>query len=251
MELGDLIDVVGGFYNKTQKEKITLCCWWLQTHGGKDLFTTADVRDCFNKLQEYEPTALSTYMTRLANDGVLWPEKKGKYKLGRPIKGRLDKEYGLHHSVIAVSKILSELPEKVPNIAERAFLNEALQCYRHEAYRSCIVMMWNLAYAHLLDWILAEPTRLTAFNQAITKKYPKKTGLTVAKYDDFTDELKEREVIEIGNVANLFNSNIFKILKDKLDRRNIVAHPSTVVVVQSQADDTVTDLANNVVLALN
>jgi hypothetical protein len=33
-------------------------------------------------------------------------------------------------------------------------------------------------------------------------------------------------------------------------RRNIVAHPSTVVVVQHQADDAVTDLVHNVVLAL-
>jgi hypothetical protein len=34
------------------------------------------------------------------------------------------------------------------------------------------------------------------------------------------------------------------------DKRNIAAHPSSVVVVQSQADDVVTDLINNVVLAL-
>ena len=48
--------------------------------------------------------------------------------------------------------------------------------------------------------------------------------------------------------GGLFYSNIFRILKEKLDRRNIVAHPSNVLVVQSQADDV--DLINNVVLAL-
>ena len=74
--------------------------------------------------------------------------------------------------------------------------------------------------------------------------------LQIAKYDEFLDELKESQVIEICNAANLFNSNIFKILREKLDKRNIAAHPSTVVVVQSQADDVVTDLVNNVVLAL-
>jgi len=47
-----------------------------------------------------------------------------------------------------------------------------------------------------------------------------------------------------------FYSNIFKILKEKLDRRNIVAHPSIVLVVQSQADDVVADQINNVTLAL-
>jgi hypothetical protein len=76
------------------------------------------------------------------------------------------------------------------------------------------------------------------------------TSLQIAKYDEFLDELKESQVIEICNTANLFNSNIFKILREKLDKRNIAAHPSTVVVVQSQADDVVTDLVNNVVVAL-
>ena len=77
------------------------------------------------------------------------------------------------------------------------------------------------------------------------------TTLKIAKYDELLDELKELQVIEICNSANLINSNIFKILKEKLDKRNIAAHPSTVVVVQSQADDVVTDLINNVVLALH
>jgi hypothetical protein len=61
--------------------------------------------------------------------------------------------------------------------------------------------------------------------------------------------LTEREVVEIANVANVYNSVVFRILKQKLGRRNIVAHPSNVVVVQSQADDMVTDLVHNVVLA--
>jgi hypothetical protein len=176
--------------------------------------------------------------------------EKGQYKLARAIRADLDKKYGVHHSVIAVNKILNDLPAKVPNIAERAFLGEALKCYRVEAYRSCIAMTWNLVYAHLLDWILNDTSRLTAFNAAISKRYPKKTGLAISKYDEFLDELKEREVLEICSSGDLFNSNIYKILKEKLDRRNMVAHPSTTVVVQSQADDVVTDLVNNVVLTL-
>lgn len=119
-----------------------------------------------------------------------------------------------------------------------------------EAYRACIVMTWNLAYSHLLDWVLREPTRLAAFNAAISRRYQKITTLRVTKYDQFLDELKESQVIEICNTADLFNSNIYKILKEKLDKRNIAAHPSTVVVVQSQADDMITDLVNNAVLAL-
>jgi hypothetical protein len=152
--------------------------------------------------------------------------------------------------VVAVNKILSDLPAQVPNIDERVFLQEALRCYRNEAYRACIVMTWNLAYAHLLDWILKEPTRTAAFNSAITLRYPKINKVQITKYDDFLDELKESQVIEICSTASLFNSNVFRILKEKLDKRNRAAHPSSVVVVQSQADDVVTDLINNVVVAL-
>ena len=66
-------------------------------------------------------------------------------------------------------------------------------------------MTWNLAYAHLLDWILKDTKRLATFNAAITKKYPKKSGLIIGKYDEFLDELKEHEVLEICNTANLVN----------------------------------------------
>jgi hypothetical protein len=111
-------------------------------------------------------------------------------------------------------------------------------------------MTWNLAYSHLLDWILRESARLAAFNAAISKRYPKLASLKITTYDEFLDELKESQVIEICNTANLFNSNIYKILKGKLDKRNIAAHPSTAIIVQSQADDAVTDLVNNVVIAL-
>ncbi|UZE47000.1 hypothetical protein ONR75_18525 [Rhodopseudomonas sp. P2A-2r] len=172
------------------------------------------------------------------------------FKLARSVRSELDKLYGIHHSVIAVSKILSDLPGKVPNVIQRAFLQEALKCYRHEAYRACIVMAWNLAYAHILDYILADAQRLADFNAAITRKYPKKTNIVIAKYDDFTEELTERETVEIANVADTFNSVVYRILKKELDRRNIAAHPSDVIISQHQADDMVSELVNNVVLAL-
>jgi hypothetical protein len=60
--------------------------------------------------------------------------------------------------------------------------------------------------------------------------------------------LKESEVIEICNTAQLLNGNIIRILREKLGKRNNAAHPASVVIVQSQADDVITDLLNNVVL---
>ena len=175
---------------------------------------------------------------------------RGGYKLERSIRASLDAKHGVHHSIVQVSKLLADLPGKVPDIAEKNFLAEAMKCYRVEAYRACVVMTWNLAYSHLLHWILDNATRLGNFNAAIPRRYPnKKPPILIAKYDDF-EELKESEVIEVCNTAGLVNSNIIRILREKLGKRNTAAHPASVVVVQSQADDVVTDLVNNVVLVL-
>jgi hypothetical protein len=176
--------------------------------------------------------------------------EKGKYKLGRQPRIELDKTYGVHQSIIQVSKLLADLPDKVPDVAEKVFLIEAIDCYRVRAYRACIVMTWNLAFNHMLNWILRNPARLSAFNDTIPKRYQKRVGIVMKTYDDFSDEFNESEIIEVCNSAQIVNGNIVKILKEKLVKRNIAAHPSSVVVVQSQADDVVTDLVNNVLLAL-
>jgi hypothetical protein len=50
--------------------------------------------------------------------------------------------------------------------------------------------------------------------------------------------------------ASLMPKNIIEILREQLKRRNMAAHPSQVIIMQPQADDTITHLVNNVVLAL-
>jgi hypothetical protein len=162
----------------------------------------------------------------------------------------LDAKYGSHPTILQVTKLLADLPDNIPDLAEKIFLREAIDCYRVRAYRACVVMTWNLAFDHLLNWILKDPARLAACNAAIPRRHPKRVGVLIKTYDDFADEFKEAEIIEVCNTAQTVNGNIIKILKEKLVKRNMAAHPSSVVVVQSQADDVVTDLVNNVVLAL-
>ena len=214
-----------------------------------ETFKTGDIRACFEKLHLPVPN-IAMYLIRMTETK---PPKtlreSDTYKLSRAARTDLDAAYGMQQSFAQVSKLLSDLPETVPDLAEKSFLVEAINCYRVQAYRACIVMTWNLAFDHLLRWILKDIQRLGDFNAAIVKRYPKKTGITVAVQAHF-EEFKESEVIEICNTANLVSGNIIKILKEKLTKRNISAHPSTVIVVQSQADDVVTDLVNNVVLAL-
>lgn len=250
MELSELVEQVAEFNTSVPKERIKLLAWWLHAHGGKEFFGPADIRSCLRKLHMDEPPALATYLSRLADAKDLIAEK-GKYKLARSVRTELDKKHGIHPSIQAVSKLLTDLTDKVPEIAEKVFLSEAIDCYRMRAYRACIVMTWNLAFDHLLHWILKNPARLAAFNAAIPRKYPKRAGVIMNGYDDFADQFKEFEIIEVCNTAQTVNGNIIKILKEKLVKRNLAAHPSSVVVLQPQADDVVTDLVNNVVLTLN
>jgi hypothetical protein len=66
----------------------------------------------------------------------------------------------------------------------------------------------------------------------------------------FVENIKEFDVIESCGTARLISSNLVRILKEKLSRRNMAAHPSSVVVLEPQANDTITDLVKNVVLAI-
>jgi hypothetical protein len=250
MKLNELVEQVAEFDTLPPRQKIRLFAWHLHTHRSIEAVDHDSIRSCYRQLH-LVPDNVSKYMLRMAEcsppDLV---KERGGYKLARSVRSALDAKYGTHHSVVQVSKLLSDLPERIPEIAERTFLLEAMKCYRVEAYRACIVMTWNLAFDHLLRWIFKDPTRLGDFNAAIPRRYPRKPPLIIVTQDQF-EELKESEVIEICSTASLVSGNIIRILREKLTKRNTAAHPSSVVVVQSQADDVVTDLVNNVVLTLS
>jgi hypothetical protein len=253
MLLEDLISQITGFDAQSPREKMRLFAWWLHVHGGKELFAPTDIKQCYDVLHTSQIN-IALNLTRMSERKP--PDllvERGMFKLARAARVELDKKYGLHPSIQAVSKLLTDLPAQVPNMAEKVFLIEAIDCYRVRAYRACIVMAWNLAFDHLLNWILKDPSRLAAFNAAIPIKFaktPKKASIVINRYDDFADDLKEFEIIELCKNASLLNDNLIRTLKEKLGKRNTAAHPSTMVVVQPQADDVVSDLVNNVVLAL-
>lgn len=94
---------------------------------------------------------------------------------------------------------------------------------------------------------------LAQFNAGFQKHYP---GLwkdakvkNMATYDDFST-LKEYVVIDICKREQIVNSNVAKILFEKLDKRNSAAHPSTVRIGQLQAENFIDELVKNVILAL-
>jgi hypothetical protein len=254
MELSEFVDQVKGFDKLPPREKIKLFGWYLHTHEKRELFHSDHIRTCYKKVHLVAPENTGQYLQRMASYETpdLLRDRAG-FKLARLVRSQLDAKYADQPSMQAISKLLSDLPGKVPNVEEKVFLQEAINCYRVNAYRACIVMVWNLAFDHLLHWILNDPARLAAFNAAMTKRLqniPKRAGAVIAGYDDFADHLGEFEIIELSHNANLINDNLTRNLKEKLGKRNIAAHPSKMVIGQPQADDVISDLVHNVVLAL-
>jgi hypothetical protein len=248
MDLADFALSVQGFDGMGDREKVRHFAWYLHSHRKMLEFMTGDVRKCFEQLRLVAPN-VSLHLTRMAESKLpSLIHSNGKYKLHRRDMLQLSGLYSDHPSTIAASKLLTDLPAMVPDLAERAFLEEAINCYKVKAYRAAIVMTWNLTYDHLIHWIFKDPAKVTALNLALSKRFQKNPP-TVSVSQDF-ENIKEFDLVESCGTAALVSSNVVKILKEKLTKRNMAAHPSTVVVIESQANDVITDLVNNVVLAL-
>ncbi len=159
----------------------------------------------------------------------------------------MDGKYGSRPAAIYISKLLTDLPTRIPNLAERTYLDEALVCFNVGAFRASIVMCWNLAYDHLCELVLTR--HLRDFNAQLPKSFPKADISVLNKKDDF-QELKESQVLQVCKSANIISGSLHKTLKEKLDRRNIAAHASGVVVSQPTAEEFIKDLIENVVLKL-
>ena len=206
------------------------------------------MRRCFNDAG-IDPPDMSVYLSRMAaKKPPQLIKEKGGYRLASSTRRALDVRLGGDPTIVVVSKALADLPAYISNLAEREFLVEALNCYKVKAYRAAIIMTWNLTYAHLVGWIINDPQRLASINVGIATKYPKK-NIVIKKYED-VDELKESEFIEAARVATLLGKNLTQILREKLGRRNMAAHPSQVAFTQHSADEMITDLITNVILKL-
>lgn len=247
--VSDFASAQAGFYRKSAVDQLLAFAWFAEVLQARANFDAVYMRQCFRDAG-IEPPDMSVYLSRLAaKKPPQLIKEKGAYRLAGAVRRSLDSRFGGDPTTAAVAKALTDLPAKLPDLAEREFLAEALNCYRVRAFRATIVMVWNLAYDHLVRWVLADPNRLQSLNAGISSKYPKK-GLVIAKVED-TYALKESEFIEAARVGKILDKNSFQILEEKLRRRNMAAHPSRVLISQHSADDMITDLVTNIVLRYN
>ncbi|MFP5261013.1 MAG: hypothetical protein ACLGJB_03805 [Blastocatellia bacterium] len=252
MSLEDLVNSISGFTGWKDSDRIRFFAWFLHSKRNKERFSPADIRACYEELSLNKPSDVNPYLSQMTarKPPEMVKDKRG-YALEKRLRDKLESKYGQRAATVVVDKMLLDLPNQVPNLVERTFLDETIRCYRAEAFRATIVMAWNLAYHHLCDFILKN--HLAAFNAQWPLTLPghhKDSKIkAIATHDDFA-VLKESQMIQVCRSANIITNDLRKVLDEKLGRRNSAAHPSSVSFSPHTAEECVIDLITNVVLKL-
>ncbi|HWY71355.1 MAG TPA: hypothetical protein VNX88_21995 [Terriglobales bacterium] len=240
---------ISGFADLGHAYKIRLFAWLQHFLRKKPRFTTGDINWCYKTLS-YQPSNTSQYFSEMEGRELL-KDKDGYFCEGK-FRAKYDGLYGEHDITLNIRQMVKDLVKVVPDIGEKDIMKEALICLRHDAGRAAIIMVWNIAFYHLCQYVLKH--KLTEFNNRLPIRYPKKWKSAdlpvIKKYEDFADEMAEREVIEVCNSAGIINGDLYKVYVEKLNGRNSAAHPSTIHVTQVQAEGYIDGLIRNTVLLL-
>jgi hypothetical protein len=251
VELKSLVGQIDDFHGWTYSEQIKLFAWFLHTYRDKASFEAKDIAACFDSLSLARPPSVHPFLSALAKkDPPEILKKKQEFHLENRVRNDYDKRFGQRAATIQVDALLTQLPGKIAIPAEKGYLEETLSCYRVKAFRAAVVMCWNLAFDHLCEFVLKDPARIGSFNTQLPKSFPKANVQSIS-YRDHFNELKEDQVLQVCKSAQIISGNLHKILKEKLDRRNIAAHPSATVTSQHTAEEFILDLVQNVVLKLS
>jgi hypothetical protein len=254
LRLIDVVQGVPGFATWSHADKIRFFAWFIHAHDKRERFTSPEIKKCYEQLRMAPPTSISPFLNQMEK-GKPTPQVlrgSGGYYLEHSLYETMNAKYGQRQITIQVTQMLMDLPSKVPDVAEREFLDEALICYRFGAFRAAIVMVWNLTFDHLLNYVFKH--HLDKFNKqwpiSFFKQNQKARVQIVSGRDDF-GELKESEILSICKSATIITPGQFDVLDEKLGKRNTAAHPSTTVVSQITVEGVIDDLISNIVLKLN
>lgn len=247
ISLEDFIGKFDDFSRWDPRKQIDFICYYLTVIIGKKGVYPKEIQRSFSQifLKEYNrtPQYLSENSANTKNGKYIKVESGG-YRLERKIYDEIRSIVQNEPVKIQVSSQLADLVSKIKNSNEKSFLIEAINCYRVEAYRATIVLVWILTLDHLQNFIYG--SKLNSFNSAFAKNPDKKIS-KIINYDDFS-EIKESKFIMLTKSAGIISNDVRKILDEKLGIRNSAAHPSNIVFSGHKTTEFILDLINNVVL---
>jgi hypothetical protein len=146
------------------------------------------------------------------------------WELGEPGKQHL-KMLGVARispAAVQVATDLRELLTKVRDEETRSFVEEAVQCYELELYRSAVVMSW-LATVHVLKSEVCQK-HLKAFNIEAARV---DTKWKTAKTMDDLGRMKEADFLDRIAAISIIGKNVKDELHNCLKLRNGCGHPSS------------------------
>lgn len=248
LSFGDFFEAQKRFAGLSHSDQIIRTGWYIHEELKIDRFDTTRINALFKEIHVPPPPS-SVYLPRLAGrrPAQVLRDRRG-YCLEGKTRRSLSEQLGQHPTTVMVSQLLQELANRVTDPVERIYLEETMRCYKAAAFRAAIVMAWNLAFDHLRRWLFSDPSRVDLFNAALATRYPK-LGISVKQSGDL-DDIKESIVIDGLQTAKLISKDIEQMLREKLRKRNSAAHPSSIQISQPQADDVITDLTQNLILAM-
>jgi hypothetical protein len=246
--LPEATERVSGFASWKHVDKIRFFCWYLHAYRGLAEIKPRDVNACYDELHLEPPGSVGPFFKLLVGrrPRELLKNAAG-YRLEQRVRTEFDAKYGRREATVRVDALLAGLLPRVADAEQRAFLDEALICFRHGAFRASIVMTWNLAYDHLCNFVVA--SNLSAFNVQLPKSFPKADVLAVVRREDLS-ALRENQVLQVCKSAGIIMNPLFKNLSARLDRRNACAHPTGVAISRLTAEEYIGDLVENVLLKL-
>jgi hypothetical protein len=250
-DLRSFVAGVDGFANMGHADKVRLFAWLQHFLFKKERFGTGDINWCYDTLS-YNPGNTSQSLKNLVEKTEELLKDGSGLRCEGKFMAKYNDLYAEHDVTINVRQMVKELEKVIPHIEEQDIFKEALICLRHDAGRAAEIMVWNIAMYHLYQFILKH--HLAEFNNRMLIRFPKKWKAAdmpiINKYDDFGDEMSERDVVDVASSAGIINDGIYKVYKNRLDQRNSAAHPSTLRVTQVQAEGFIDDLIRNALLQL-
>jgi len=154
------------------------------------------------------------------------------------------KTLGVTKTNPAAVHVAADLRELVANVKDddtRSFVEEAVQCYELEFYRSAVVMSW-LAAVHVLKKEVHQ-AHLAAFNAEAKRIDPK---WKAAKTTDDIGLMKEAKFLDRIAAISMIGKNVKDELQKCLKLRNGCGHPSSLKVGPSMVTNHIETLLLNV-----
>src|SRR5262245_31503836 len=141
MDLVALMQAVPALADKSHYDRIKIFGWWMHVHKSQATFKGVDISRCYDALHYSKPLAFGGYISQLFDKKELLKSGDG-YRLENKIREQINADYGTAEITVKITSLLNDLVATIPDVAERAYYQEALTCYKHGSPRGAVIMTW-------------------------------------------------------------------------------------------------------------